>query len=236
MASGPSDYPKYTPVAPDGTSLVTGSSLNTTGGTGGTATTEFAEDSPAADGALGTLILVVRKDVEGTNVSANGDYATLQTDSLGRLRVATGAGYSEDAVALDGDRGLFVLAMRHDADTTTVSADGDYSAIQVDANGRVKVDNPRPSTGTPTSVANATSNTSLLAANSARRGATVFNDDTAGTGATLKIALGFTASATAFTYACPPQGYYEVPYGFTGAINAIASAATGNARVWEGTP
>jgi hypothetical protein len=90
-----------------------------------------------------------------------------------------------------------------------------------------------PSTGTGTSVANATSNTVLLALNANREGATVFNDDTATTGAVLKVALGFTASATAFTYAIPPQGYYEVPYGYTGAINGIASTATGSARVTE---
>lgn len=93
--------------------------------------------------------------------------------------------------------------------------------------------NPSSSTGVSTSVNNATSNTVLLAANGARRGATIFNDDTVTTGATLKVALGSTATATAFTYAVPAQGYYEVPFGFNGAINGIASAATGSARVTE---
>lgn len=91
----------------------------------------------------------------------------------------------------------------------------------------------KPTTGTPSSVANATSNTVLLALNANRKGATVFNDDTVTTGATLNVALGFTASATAYTYAIPAQGYYEVPFGFSGAINGFASAATGNARITE---
>lgn len=89
--------------------------------------------------------------------------------------------------------------------------------------------------GTPTqsTVANATSSTSLLAANANRLGATIFNDDTATTGATLKVKLGATASASSFTVSIAPQGYYEVPFGYTGAIDGIASAATGNARITE---
>lgn len=88
-------------------------------------------------------------------------------------------------------------------------------------------------TGASTSVANAVANTVILAANAARKGAAIFNDDTATTGATLNIALGFAASATAFTVRIPAQGYYEVPFWFRGAINGFASAATGNARITE---
>ena len=91
-----------------------------------------------------------------------------------------------------------------------------------------------PTAGTPTSVANATGDTLALAANAARKGATIFNDDTATTGATAKISLGTTtASATVFTYAIPPQGYYEVPFGYTGMIRFTASAATGALRINE---
>ncbi len=90
-------------------------------------------------------------------------------------------------------------------------------------------------TGTPSSVANAVANTVLLASNGARKGATIFNDDTASTGASLRVALGFTASATAFTAVIAPQGYYEVPFRFTGAINGFATAATGSARIVEFT-
>lgn len=90
-----------------------------------------------------------------------------------------------------------------------------------------------PSTGTTTSVANAIASGTILAANVNRKGATIFNDDTAGTGATLKIKLGATASVSSFTYAIAPMGYYEVPFGYTGVIDGIASAATGNVRITE---
>lgn len=80
------------------------------------------------------------------------------------------------------------------------------------------------------SVPNAVATTTLLAPNAARRGATIYNDDAA---ATLRIKLGAAASAASFTYAIPPQGYYEVPFGYTGVIDGIASAASGNARITE---
>jgi len=43
------------------------------------------------------------------------------------------------------------------------------------------------------------------------------------------------AAATAADYAAKldPGGYYEVPFGFTGAISGIWSAANGNALVRE---
>lgn len=86
-----------------------------------------------------------------------------------------------------------------------------------------------PSTGTRSSVANSATSVTLLAANAARKGATVFNDSTA----TLKISLGAAASATSFTCEIAARGYYETPYGYTGIIDGIASAASGDARITE---
>lgn len=99
--------------------------------------------------------------------------------------------------------------------------------------GTFAVQIPKAATPTQTSVPNAVTTTSLLAANADRLGATIFNDDTASTGAVLKVKLGATASASSFSVAIAPQGYYEVPFGYTGAVDGIASAATGNARITE---
>lgn len=53
---------------------------------------------------------------------------------------STGLGiYAEDDAHVSGYSGQFILAVRRDADTTMVSADGDYSPLQVDENGRLKV-------------------------------------------------------------------------------------------------
>lgn len=100
-----------------------------------------AEDVASAGGDTGLPILVVRSDAGASLVGTDGDYTMLQADSSGRLRVVTAASYMEDDVAGAGDRGLFVLVQRHDADSSTVSADGDYSALHVDALGRLKTAN-----------------------------------------------------------------------------------------------
>ncbi len=90
-----------------------------------------------------------------------------------------------------------------------------------------------PATAALTNVSNSASSVAVLASNASRKGATIFNDDTITTGATLYLKFGTTASATSYTVAVVAQGYYEVPAGYTGRIDGIASAATGTARVTE---
>jgi hypothetical protein len=46
---------------------------------------------------------------------------------------------AEDAPAVSGDKGLLFLAMRQLADTTSTDADGDYTALKIDEEGRAKV-------------------------------------------------------------------------------------------------
>ena len=90
-------------------------------------------------------------------------------------------------------------------------------------------------TGTITSVNDAATSTTILAANTSRKGATVFNDSTA----LLYLALSdTTASATAYTVQVPAGGFYELPPTeggcYTGKIVGIwASDASGAARVTE---
>lgn len=48
-----------------------------------------AEDTPSASGDFGLVILAQRRDADTTTVDADGDYTTLQSDELGRLKVAT---------------------------------------------------------------------------------------------------------------------------------------------------
>lgn len=71
----------------DGTTAVTltGSSLNVNVTGGATGGTQYAEDSAAVSGDMGNVALVVRKDTIGSNVSTDGDYATLLQDANGRL-------------------------------------------------------------------------------------------------------------------------------------------------------
>lgn len=106
--------------------------------------------------------------------------------------------------------------------------------------GDVTVTNPFPvegvhsSTATRTGVGDAATTTTLLAANTARKGVMIFNDSTA----VLYVAFG-TAAATSSDYSFQLAAggvYTEVPCAYDGIIKGIwASDAGGNARVTEFT-
>ena len=86
-------------------------------------------------------------------------------------------------------------------------------------------------TGTATSVNSTTSDTTILAANAARYGATIYNDDAN----ILYLLLGAgTASSTNYSVALYSGDFFPVPYGYTGIIKGIWSAdGSGAARVTE---
>lgn len=85
-----------------------------------------------------------------------------------------------------------------------------------------------------TNVGASVTSVSLLAANTARRGATVYNDSAS---AYLYVKHGATASLTSFTTRVRPFGTYELPGPavWRGAVDGIWSAAVGSARVTETT-
>src|SRR5574342_924446 len=104
----------------------------------------------------------------------------------------------------------------------------------LEVDGTVTTVTTKSTTGTNSSVAGTTnSSTTLLAANSSRKGATIYNDNIPLTGATLNISLGATCTTTSFTIRMGQESYYEVPFDYTGIITCVFSAAAGNARVTE---
>lgn len=76
----------------------------------------------------------------------------------------------------------------------------------------------RPSTGVTTSVNTTAASSVILASNANRKGCTVFSV----TG-TILINLGATSSSTLFTARLITNGYYEIPFGYTGVISAIGA-------------
>lgn len=73
------------------------------------------------------------------------------------------------------------------------------------------------------------SNTTVLAANVNRLGATVFNES----GAAFFLKLGASASATTYSVNMAIGGYYEVPFGYNGIITGITAGGTAVVRVAE---
>ena len=113
-------------------------------------------------------------------------------------------------------------------------AEGNMVAMSADLSGRVRTQAiPAPST-TPTVTQKTSSATSitLLSANSARVGASIFNASTA----LLYVKLGATASTTSYTVRISTNGYYELVPGYTGIIDGIWASANGFAYVTELTP
>ena len=97
---------------------------------------------------------------------------------------------------------------------------------------KMKWGDPMPLFGvaTRTSVGSSAASVTLLAANTNRRGGSIFNDSTK----ILYVGLGsVAASATNFTAKLNPDDVYQIPPGFTGAIQGIWDAVNGNARVTE---
>ena len=87
-------------------------------------------------------------------------------------------------------------------------------------------------TATRTNVAQSAVTVVILAANVARLGATVFNDPS--NNSVLFLNFAATAALTDFTVRLTRNGYFEVPFRYTGTIAGIwASAGAGAARVTE---
>lgn len=148
----------------------------------------------------------------------------------------------------DGNDVLFTGATRELSDTAhapkVVLTDGSTSPTPISpakagqlpaaltAAGNLKVaiqEAPaRASTATASSVVQNATSVAILAADPARLGATVYNDAPL----PLLLLLGAgSASATAFTLKMAADSYYEIPFGYVGAITGIwTGAGSGAAR------
>ena len=73
----------------------------------------------------------------------NGDAAGLSMTTGGALRVAVAsggvAGVVEDAAAAGGEEGIMILGVRRDTAASSSGTDGDFSTLNLDANGRLHV-------------------------------------------------------------------------------------------------
>ncbi len=72
---------------------------------------------------------------------------TIDAESLAALETINienivGTEFAEDSAHTSGDAGVLALVVRRDADTPSVSSDGDYSALHTDSEGKLKVSGP----------------------------------------------------------------------------------------------
>lgn len=95
-------------------------------------------DALAVETVDGKLVGVVRT----TDAAGNSDEIASETTLAAvnsELNLIEGYFKAEDTPSASGDKGLPVLAMRQAADTTTTDADGDYTLLKIDEEGRLKV-------------------------------------------------------------------------------------------------
>lgn len=116
------------------------------------------------------------------------------------------------------------------ASTTPVTAVAANDRVDAffDVQGR-QVVTQKALTATLSNVNASDSSVTLLAANTARLGATIVNDSTV----TLYVKFGATASTTSYTVKLLAGAYYEVPFGYYGIIDGISASATGVIRITE---
>ncbi|MCC5641346.1 hypothetical protein LC593_37250 [Nostoc sp. CHAB 5844] len=94
---------------------------------------------------------------------------------------------------------------------------------------QVTVTTSTSSTSTSSTVNAATASGTLIAANSNRKGVTIWNHSTAN----LYIDFDSAASTSDYAVKVSAGGYFEMPFSYTGVISGIWDAANGNALVRE---
>lgn len=171
-------------------------------------------------------------------VDPSGNYAPLKLNSTGELLVdvtlVSGADKAEDAAAVSGDIGSYVLSVRQDVLATSTSADGDYQSFKTDSTGAlwVHVSNPT-STATDDTLANAAATVGVAAAVitaslATRRRIIIQNVDNS-----KPIYLGTASVTTANGLRLSPGSALEIELAASTSIYAIAGSAGVLARVLE---
>ena len=158
----------------------------------------------------------INLDASGNGLTSNSTTYTakkaLDGNLLGTLGTAFSTAGKVDVKAAAGDIG--------DVNSGTIGA----STLRTVAGGAA--------TGTKSNVASSASSVTVLASNTSRKGAIIYNDSTQ----ILYLDLsGGTASSSSYSVQIPSQGFFELPGPnlYNGAITGIWASANGNARVTE---
>lgn len=174
--------------------------------------------------------------ISGTTPSFSGVYVTLTTKATPSTQTINGTVTStNNSVGADGSAflGFDTQVGGRVVGAAPTYTPGNLNALTLDVGGNLRVVTNKAGTSAVTSVAQATSNTVILASNTSRVFASVYNE----TGQKMYIKLGTTASVTSYTIQLMPNSYWEVPNDYTGEIDAVwQGSGSGNARVTELTP
>jgi hypothetical protein len=96
----------------------------------------------------------------------------------------------------------------------------------VSPNGNLNVA-PNSTTGTHTNPTITSSSSTIVATSTSTVGVAIYNSSTV----IVFLGIGFTPTSSSYTIPIEPNVYFEVPYGFSGIINAITAGASGAIQV-----
>jgi len=162
----------------------------------------------AADGAAVAGNPVLMGGQDGANVQS------LLTDTSGRLQINNAQWLGSTAPT---------VGQKTSANSIPVTLASDQPAIPVSST-------PSASTASAvTQVAGSLVVVTLQAANAARKGLTLYNEGNQ----PWYVKLGAAATLTSFTVKILRDGYYEVPFGFTGIVTGIQAVSSSSLYVSE---
>lgn len=164
----------------------------------------------------------------------NGNLDALSLTTLGGLRIdGVYAGGTATSTATDQ-----MVAGGYVTTAAPTYTNNTLNALSLDTSGSLRVTgfvttNKAASSSVTAVAVTGNANTTLLASNSTRVFAALFNN----TGKTLYVKLGATASTSSFTVQIFNAAYWEVPNDYTGQIDAFSpTGASGSVLVTELTP
>jgi hypothetical protein len=196
-------------------------------------TTRLSMSGYIFDEVAGTAL--TENDAAAARINANRAQVFVMEDGANRARYQTvttrGSALIEGPTASDAVLAAAPVTTGGKASSavpTAMSADGDVVDRWHDRNGRTVIQQIAD-TATLSNVAGSASAVTVLASNTARKGAIIYNDSTA----VLYLKMGSAASSTSFTVKMQPDDYYEAPFGYTNILTGIWASATGSARVTE---
>jgi len=140
------------------------------------------------------------------------------------LRNADSSGNIQPAADIASRK--FFTAVTDGTNTATVKA---ASVTALGADTALVTQLRSASSGTITNVSSSVTSVQLIAANTARIGAVIFNDSTS----VCFVKFGIAAGPTNFTYRLTTNAVLEIPWSYTGRIDGIWTTANGNARITE---
>lgn len=196
---------------------------------------EFAEDAAHSSGDYGQFVLAVRNDAGGSLAGTDGDYAPLQLDASGNLRivgtVTVNGQFAEDSAHISGDTGIQMLAVRKDAQGSNVGADGDYASLLQWSEGSLKVVDISNGSILQQQVAVAATATAIPAAALANRKSLMIQND--GSNSIFIGSATVTAAGATKGIEVPKGGFIELEVGPAVTVYGITAAGSVNVNVLE---